>query len=359
MSAGGVSVSKPKNGTIELCRFIFIAAICIMHFCNTYFGSAPRFGAAYTAVEFFFIVSGYLLFKYFYEKRDNGKGAFSYTFSRIKKLYPYYIIAFLLIFICIMIDSREGIIGWIINLGGSFFELVFLHISGLKCFRLFNYPTWYISAMLIAGYFIYACLEQFGDKFVKAVMPILVIIIYVDFSRNSGCLDVWGGARFGVSDAVARGFAGMSIGGMCYFVVNKLIIYFSENKNTDWLKIPLSILEIFCFGMALFLMHGMGGTQADFYVIPLLAAGITLSFSQITSLSAATNKTNVNRLCVFLGKLSYPMFLNQILLIYIVSRLEKLGYVQAVGIYIAALIVFSFVFMKAIDFVCDKVLRRQ
>lgn len=352
-------MSRYKNGTIELCRFVFIAAICIMHFSNTYFGNAPRFGAAYTAVEFFFIVSGYLLFKNFYENRGKAAGAFSYTLSRVKKLYPYYIAAFLFIFICIMIDGKEDLQGWIVNLGGSFFELGFLHMTGLRCFRLFNYPTWYISAMLIAGYFIYACLEQFGDKFVKAAMPLLVIIIYVNFSRNSECLDVWGGARFGVSDAAARGFAGMSIGGMCYFAANRLTGYFKDNKYADKLKIPLSLLELFCFGMVLFLMHGSGGTQSDFYVLPLLAAGVTLSFTGFTNISDFTGSNTVNRLCAFLGRLSYPMFLNQILVIYLISRVAGLGYVQAVGLYIAALIVFALVFMAAIDFVCDKLLRKK
>jgi peptidoglycan/LPS O-acetylase OafA/YrhL len=49
-----------RNNTIELWRFMFVCAICIMHFSNSYFGASLYFSSAYVATEFFFIVSGYL-----------------------------------------------------------------------------------------------------------------------------------------------------------------------------------------------------------------------------------------------------------------------------------------------------------
>lgn len=299
-----------RNGAIELWRFILICAIGIMHFSNSYYGSSPYFASAYVATEFFFLVSGYLLFASFYRNKERKEKttAWKFTFHKIKNLYPCYIFSFLVIFTFTMIVDKEGVIGWIINFGQSVWELSFLQISGLKGFRLFNYPAWYISAMLIAGYFIYVWLELDEKKFVKFFMPIGVLFIYCFFSKNSQTIDVWGGAKIlDVSDAVMRAFAGMSLGGICYITSNKL----KEKQLSSKIRILLSIGEVAAFLLALFLMNHEAHTQTDFYIILLLSVGVALSFTEKSYII----KWLSNPFFIWLGRLSYPMFLNQIIII--------------------------------------------
>lgn len=47
-----------KNPIIEFYRFLFMCVICLWHFR----GIVPTFHSGYLPVEFFFILSGYLLY---------------------------------------------------------------------------------------------------------------------------------------------------------------------------------------------------------------------------------------------------------------------------------------------------------
>lgn len=326
-----------RNNTIEFWRFLFICAICIMHFSNSYFGASPYFSAAYVATEFFFIVSGYLLMKSFYKYRENKISAWEYTLSRAVKLYPYYIVSFIAIFVLIMVRENVNITEWIRNLGGSVWELFFLQISGLKCFRLFNYPTWYISAMLITGYFMYALLVLVEEKFIKFIMPLAMLFIYCFFSKDNGNIDVWGGAKIlSISDALMRAFAGMSLGGICYHASNLL----NQKNLNQTKKILLSIGEMATYLVSFILMSQAAHTQLDFYIIGLLAVAVTISFSGQTVVYKLFN----HQIFAWLGKLSYPMFLNQIFVINLMGIfMVGLGYRNGVVVFLLLLSVVSFI----------------
>lgn len=328
-----------RNGVIELWRFILIGAIGIMHFSNSYYGSSPYFGGAYVATEFFFIVSGYLLLTTFYKNKARKEkiNAWQFTLHRIKNLYPCYLFSFLVLFCFIMVQEKASINTWITNLSQSVWELSFLQISGLKGFRLFNYPAWYISAMLIVGYFIYALLELNEEKFVKVYMPLAVLGIYCFFSKNSENIDVWGGAKIlDISDALMRALAGMSLGGICYQASR----FIKEKQLSPIAKFLLSVGELAAFLISLFLMNQKGHTQTDFYIILLLAVVVTLTFSNQTYVTTLLSKQPI----IWIGKLSYPMFLNQIFVIYLIGAyFNNLSYRKGIIIFIIMLLVISLI----------------
>lgn len=334
---------KGRNNTIEFWRFIFICAICIMHFSNSYFGSSPYFDDAYVATEFFFIVSGYLLVRSFYKNKENKITAWKYTLTRAVKLYPYYIFSFFAIFVMIMVRENVNITEWIRNLGGAVWELIFLQISGLKCFRLFNYPTWYISAMLITGYFMYALLVLAEEKFIKFIMPFAVLFIYCFFSKDNGNIDVWGGAKIlSISDALMRAFAGMSLGGICYSASNLL----KQKDLNQTKKLLLNIGEMAAYIIAFGLMSQTGHTQLDFYIIGLIALAVTISFSGQTSIYKLFN----SQIFTWLGKLSYPMFLNQIFVINLMGIfMLGLGYRTGILIFLLLLATVSFIEIAIVE----------
>lgn len=74
-----------KNEVIELLRFIFMSMIVLWH-CEKCLGFMAH---GYVAVEFFFILSGCLLFRSC--KVHNQVTTIQYTTKKIKKLYPEYI----------------------------------------------------------------------------------------------------------------------------------------------------------------------------------------------------------------------------------------------------------------------------
>lgn len=296
-----------RNNEIEFFRFLFICSIAIMHFSNSYFKSTPYFSGAYIGTEFFFLVSGYMIMKSAHTKNISS---YTFTLFRAKKLYPHYITAFLFLFISSMIVNGNGLIQWLKGFLGYIFELLFLHASGLKSFGLLNYPTWYLSSLLIAGFFVYA-LIRFNEKlYLTIIAPLAVLATYSFFSANVGHLDVWGGSQFlGLSDALTRGFAAMSLGALSYTLSNYL-----SNKDISLAKpvrISLSFIEFFLFvgviGGAMF----SANTQYDFYYVLMLFAGITLAFSNLTY----TSQLFSSQIFAFLGKISYPMYVYQLFII--------------------------------------------
>lgn len=309
-----------------------------MHFSNSYYGAAPYFGGSYIGTEFFFIVSGFFLMYSYLNKKESypiGTGAFRYTLNKIKKLYPHYLFSFLVIFIFTMIINKAGFLKIVNDFCASFWELIFLQISGLKCTGLVNYPAWYISAMLIAGYFLYCLLEFFNNKFVRFGIPFVLLFVYAFFSKNAGNMDVWGGAQiYNLSDAVVRAFAAMSIGVLCFEGAQAL----QTRKVGTSLKIILTMLELLCFIIVLVKGTLIGHSQNDFYLIALLGIGIMLSFSELT----ATSQICKAGIFAYLGKISYPMFLNQLFIIGMFNQFYTgKDYKITLLLYLAVLIIYS------------------
>ena len=75
-----------KNINIELWRFIFTILICLLHF-GTKINNTVYFRGGYIAVEFFFILSGYLLMVKVNNNYSDNQ--LDFTLQKIKRLYPH------------------------------------------------------------------------------------------------------------------------------------------------------------------------------------------------------------------------------------------------------------------------------
>lgn len=323
-----------RNNEIEFFRFLFIGAIAIMHFSNAYFKSTPYFFNAYMGTEFFFIISGFMIMKSA-DTRDIS--AIEFTGKRIKKLYPHYLSAFLFLFILSALTSNTGILAQIRVFFTYAFELVFLHASGLKCFPLLNYPTWYVSALLIAGFFIYALVRLHRKLYLTIIAPLAVIATYSFFSANIGSLDLWGGNHFfNLSDALTRGFAAMSLGTLSY-ELSKYIIT-KQYSPAKTLRFLFSLLELMCltgvFAGCIFFKDA----TYDFHLVLFMFIAITLAFSGLTY----TSRLFSCGIFSYLGKISYPMYVYQLFLICLFCLLlPELPYTMGILTFLVALFIFS------------------
>ncbi len=349
-------VQGKRNLGIEFWRFVFICCIACLHWSNNYFGAVPRFEAAYVATEFFFIVSGYLLVNKFYNGSEKIS-AWKYTFNRIKGMYFYYVCAFGVLFLYSCLEGRYLVTDIINELFGGIWELTFLHISGMRAYGLLNYPTWYISAMIIAGYFIYAGLRHFEEKYVEIIAPLSVILIYAVFSRENQTIDVWGGSSIlNISDALTRAFAGMNLGILAFFLSRAIRDKYIENSMG---KTVLSIIEILAFVGALNIMITRQHGQSDFFAIAFLFVGISIAFSGISTFDKIFDIEIFNiKIFEVAGRLSFIMFLNQIFIINIVGKIQGMSYKVAIIVYLVALTIFSMVFLLVADAIKRVVMSR-
>ncbi len=292
------------NTSIELWRFLFTIMVCLLHFNSTYFSRKSYFSGGYIAVEFFFILSGFLLMNSA-ERKGSKQSALTYTIRKMKGFYPHYIFSLSIIFIYKMVEERETLFGILKKMVQVFWEVTMLHMSGIKYSKLYNYITWYISVLIIVGYIIYYLVCNYRKIFIELIAPVAILLIYGYYSFNIGYMDVWIPKLFGVRICLLRGFAGMSLGCLCYSI-------YKRNKQRVFTKAMfnmLNIIKIFSFCFVIVFAALRGRTQYDFILIVALSVGVTISF-----LTNSSKSQPIENILLFLGKLSYPIYLNHELL---------------------------------------------
>lgn len=175
---------KSYNGIIELWRYLFTIMVGYMHFLYAYIHNPYVFEGAYLAVDFFFILSGYYLMVTI--KKNKDMTAISFTIRKIKGLMWIYLSSVLL---CLLFRFSSGI-----GEGLNALLLGFPSLLGIQMIGIFepfgNSLVWYISAMLIVGYFLVFLERTFKDSFVGLIIPIIIVSGYVVCKQISNSLDL-------------------------------------------------------------------------------------------------------------------------------------------------------------------------
>ena len=163
----------------------------------------------YLAVEFFFILSGYFLIQTFEMKKLSP---IEYIKGRIKKLYPHYLFSLIIlsVFYYIIAGNYSSL--------DDLFKLLpeILLIQNIGIFKGgINYPLWYLSVLIISGYFIYYLIDKDKEYFVRFIAPICVIFIYTFLIGNMEKLESWQISGF-IYLPLIRGIGAISIGTIIY-----------------------------------------------------------------------------------------------------------------------------------------------
>lgn len=168
-------LSNRRNGKIDLLRFVFSVCIALMHF-GTSVGDARLFPKAGLCVEFFFLVSGYLMAKHVAKIMDQpcerlGSESFSYVRKKFFSICPQIIIAFVIGFTVRHLISAVSPATFEKHILAGFVEFLNLKMFGFDLWSA-NGPTWYISAMLIIMLLIYPLLRKRFDLFCYVIAPL-------------------------------------------------------------------------------------------------------------------------------------------------------------------------------------------
>ena len=164
-----------KNAVIELLRFVYASCIIFFHVSRFDLHTAMDtivtlgpwnvclFRMGNLSVEFFFVVSGYLMASSVYrvissgQKSDVsiGEETCSYLFRKVRSIYPYYALAFSYIAVVVLLIDRD--ISYILKCLPS---LIFLQRTGISE-ESFVSLAWYVSSMLMAMAVIYPLLKKY------------------------------------------------------------------------------------------------------------------------------------------------------------------------------------------------------
>ena len=157
-----------RNQAIDGLRGIVALIIALFHF-ETYVPlfQEPIFETGYLGVEFFFVLSGFLLIKGYEAKDFSVKQKFK---KKVLHLYPSYLISILaLIMLYACLWFQGDVYAWAnSNFGhvtGLITELLAVQALGIMGFHYINYPAYYVSALLISSLIILILIKVLTRKY--------------------------------------------------------------------------------------------------------------------------------------------------------------------------------------------------
>ena len=224
---------KKRNVAIEFWRFFAAIAIAGFHVgwiiarsCNEATGyfmeTSNWFFGSSEVLLLFTITAGYFMVAHFkklakdpkYNERSAFSRAFEYTWTRIKALMPVLILGYVL---GVLISTRffypdygvKEVLGMLVNSVWEFlgFHAVGLRSTGGQFFNL-NGTLWFISAIIIVGYFIYWGLCKNEDVMAGLVSPFLAIFFagWWSYTDTRAAQTAW--STFGSQLASTNGMGG-------------------------------------------------------------------------------------------------------------------------------------------------------
>jgi len=345
-------LKKQHNGIISFWKFIYSLVIIIFH-ARVFSDPTTKivlFSKGSIAVEFFFIVSGYLLAKSalktkLKENESLGKETLQFIFKKIKTFYPYIFMFYILTLIVTIIFEKLSL-GKIIS---SVWNLLLLNIAGFKGIEI-NGVIWYISAMLICMLILYPLIKKYRYNFIYIISPLIIILLGGYLNHNFNSLRtpyLWIGFA---NKVLLRAFLELNLGIILY----PISIYLSKINFSKFGKIIITITSNICFMIPLFINHFLqNASKYDYIILIILSISILLAFSTQT----LDYKIMNNKISYFLEKLSLPMYLSHIFIRIVIINcefLKKYSYNIKLLIFIVLTLIISYMSLRLVEFLKNK-----
>ena len=344
---------KKRNSAIEIWRFLIAIAIVGFHIgfiiANTcdgsngyYLESSNWFFGSSEVLWIFTITAGYFMVSHFkkkntdkaYKERSASSKAWEYTWSRIKGLLPVLIIGYILgVIICTSFYypdyNFQQVCTMVIN---SVWEFLGFHAAGLRSlgneFFNLNGPLWFISAIIIVGYFLYWGLCKNEDFMSGIVAPFIFIFLggWWSFTDTRASQTAWstfgaqtastngtGGsatastAIFGMNNGLLFVLMGMLAGIMLYYLIQKV----KDHKFTSTGKFALTLLYLVAGGLLLWYTvyppTWFGLERWTVALLCIIVIGLTLLNKD--KITAVLNGKYVNGIFSYLGSISLHIYM--------------------------------------------------
>lgn len=350
-------VKKPKkerNVAIEIWRFLIAIAIIGFHVgfiiarscdgTNGYFMTpeAKWFFGSSEVLLIFTLTAGYFMVAH-HEKREKdkeymeksaSKRAWEYTWTRIKALIPVLVLGYILgVIICTEFYypdyNLQQTLTMIVNSAWEFlgFHSVGLRSVGNEFFNL-NGPLWFISAIIIVGYFLYWLLCKYKDLLVGFIAPFGFIFFtgWWCFTGTRASQTAW--STFGLQTTSTNGMGGAATdatatlgfnNGLIFVLIGLLggiLIYYlvkalKQHKFSSLGKAGLTVLNIACSGLLLwYTIYQPTYFNLERWTVALLIiVVITLSLLNKDGITKLLNNKVTHKLFGYLGSISLQIYM--------------------------------------------------
>ena len=358
---------KKRNVAIEFWRFFTAIAIIGFHVgwiiarscngSNGYYMTPENswfFGSS-EVLLLFTITAGYFMVSHYkklakdpkYKERSAMSRAGEYTWTRIKALLPVLILGYVLgVVICTCFFYPDyGVKEVFSMLFNSIWEFLGFHATGLRSlggeFFNLNGPLWFISAMIIVGYFIYWGLCKNEEVTSGFIAPFITVFLagWWSFTDTRAAQTAWstfgnqlastngmGGsatsstATVGFNNGLIFVMLGMLIGVILYYLIEKLKEH--NFKSTIGLTI-LNVIVTVLLGW--YIIYQPTWFELERWPVAFLCIMVVgLSLLNKDKLTKLWNNDVTNKLFGYLGGLSlYVYMLHYPIAILIIQILGK------------------------------------
>jgi peptidoglycan/LPS O-acetylase OafA/YrhL len=286
-----------------------IAALLIVLYHLTEFLPHGGFPNTYLAVDFFFCLSGFVI-AFSYEKRlAEALTLKNFFAARMIRLYPTYLLGAFLGLVVLLtnlpyrLDGKDGF-RLMVMIGLQFAMLPNPHILGNHFLFPLEIPAWSLFYELVAN-FAFASLVRMklASGWVLAMLALVSYVLLTFWVRRDGNLDVgWDNSWNHVYLGIARVTLSFSVGVLVFRLFRRTEPY-RPTQALQWIlasAIPLALIFILLSSFT-----GQGGIVFSLLRIAVLFP--TLVYLGSLSATPASWKG----VCVFLGNISYPIYLLQ------------------------------------------------
>ena len=294
-------MGNKRNGKIDFLKFIF-SVIVVVHHSRNVVGTdnLPFLGGAF-AVEFFFIVSGYLMMASISRMPETGLPVGvetrNFIIKKYKSFYPEVLVAFVIAGAVTFPFSKRTLVDYLVS---SFHEITLLKMIGIGVVRA-NPPTWYMSSMLLCMLLLFPLIRKKREIMTNMVLPLAILLIFGAFAGNDmsprGPVD-WISITY---KGNLRGLAEIGMGICIYPWVEKL----KAVKLSKFSRVLLTIVEYGCYIALIDYMRTTKVSQQDYFYLFVYVIAIMISFSE----QGIDTKLFRGRIFSWLGKYSFALYL--------------------------------------------------
>ncbi|MGN1023848.1 MAG: acyltransferase family protein [Lachnospiraceae bacterium] len=304
---------RKRNGRIDLLRFVFALVIMLHHSRYVLGDDNSVFIGGSLAVEFFFLVSGYLMAVS--AERANKKGpmsrtgaeTWSFLWRKCRGFLPEFWIAWAIGFVFVSFAERYTLLQAFHAFKDEIFEALLLKMTGLYVQGI-DGVIWYISAMLVAMAILYPLLRRHQDVTEKIICPLVALLILGYFCQELGHPrnpTKWLGL---VYKGLLRGIAEISLG----VTLRVFVRHLAPKRPRTWLRVFLEGFEALAVIYLVWYMFDHLPSVQDYFFILLLFVMLMVDFSGHGILTERYEGDRALRVTGALAKYSGALFFSHL-----------------------------------------------
>lgn len=335
-----------RNKGIDFLKLLFTIMIMLFH-------SGKAFLGGYIAVDFFFIVSGFLMASKMSNKKsdDNsslGEDALHFIIHKAIGIFPYYVIAFIFSSITYSLYANLTLNQFILKLIKSPYNFFMLEMAGNYDMGFRVRASWYISAMLISMLVLYPLRKKYESVFDNILAP-LIFLFFIGYAYQQGK----GVGNFVVEydmnilmyRGLLRSFAEISLGCIVY----KATSYLNRKSFNKITYLFIVLLELFGYIATFIGAYKYKRTDLDLALIFYLALSVSITFSNHSFLT----KICRSKIYLYFGQLSLMLYLSHEAVRVYLMRYLHLDSLDTVH-FLVCYFVLTFVVGMIIKFIGDR-----